>query len=185
MRALVTGGTGFIGRAILGRLERAVVLTRHPEGARASLGGGVTCFAWSPEAGPPPLEAFDGVDAVFHLAGEPVAGGRWTAARKKAILASRVEGTRSLLAALASLPRRPSVLVSASAVGYYGDRGDEILDETAGPGTGWLSEVCVSWEAEAARAERLGIRVVRTRIGIVLGRSGGALKRMLLPFISW
>jgi uncharacterized protein (TIGR01777 family) len=119
---------------------------------------------------------------VFNLAGDPVASGRWTAAKKARIRDSRVLGTRNLVAALAKLEQRPRVLVSASAVGYYGDRGDETLDEQSPPGSDFLAEVCAAWEREAAVARELGIRVVPIRIGVVLGRGGGALAKMLLPF---
>jgi uncharacterized protein len=182
MRALVTGATGFIGPRLLARLDHPVILTRHPERARASLGPGFDAFAWEPEAGPPPPEAFQGVEAVFHLAGEPVAAGRWTPERKQRIRESRVRGTRHLLATLESLRERPAVLVSASAVGYYGDRGEEILEESVPAGTGFLAEVCQAWEAEASRARSFGMRVATPRIGIVLDASGGALARMLPPF---
>jgi len=182
MRALVTGATGFIGRALVRELEAPVVLTRDLDRARRVLGPGVEAYRWDPRAGPPPAEALADVSQVFHLAGEPVAAGRWTHARKERILESRVRGTRSLVGALEALRQRPRVLVSASAVGYYGDRGEEILEETSPPGDGFLTEVTLAWEAEANRAATLGIRVVTPRIGIVLGLGGGALARMLLPF---
>jgi NAD dependent epimerase/dehydratase family enzyme len=117
MRALVTGATGFVGRRLLQSLQRPVVLSRDPERARAALGSGVEVFAWNPEAGPAPAEAFQDVDAVFHLAGEPIAGGRWTPERKARIVDSRVVGTRHLVQGLEGLSRPPAVLVSASAVG--------------------------------------------------------------------
>jgi hypothetical protein len=119
---------------------------------------------------------------VFNLAGEPVAEGRWTAERKRRIRDSRVLGTRNLVAGLAAQESRPRVLVSASAVGYYGDRDDEVLDETSSSGHGFLAEICVEWEREALAAERLGIRVVCVRTGIVLAPGGGALARMLTSF---
>lgn len=181
MRALVTGATGFIGRKLVAGLANPVVLSRSPDAARRTLGN-VDAFAWDAEAGPPPAEAFDGVDAVFHLAGEPVAAGRWTRQRKARILDSRVRGTRHLVQAMEALAHRPSVLVSASAVGYYGNRGDEALDEAASPGQGFLADVCGAWEAEAGRARALGIRVVPIRLGIVLGEDGGALGRLLPLF---
>jgi len=129
-------------------------------------------------------EVVAGAAGVVHLAGEPVFGGRLTAARRALILASRVESTRSLVHAIAALPapQRPRVLVSASAVGYYGSRGDQILDEDAAPGGGFLAEVCRAWEAEALAVARHGVRCVTLRIGIVLAREGGALPRMTLPF---
>jgi hypothetical protein len=159
-----------------------VALSRDPERARLVLGAGVEPFRWGPEAGPPPPEAFREVEAVFHLAGEPIAEGRWTAARKERLRESRVRGTRNLVAAMESLGERPRVLVSASAVGFYGDRGDEVLDESAPPGSDFLAALCRDWEAEAGRARALGIRVVTPRTGIVLDRTGGALARMLTPF---
>lgn len=181
MRALVTGATGFIGRHLVAQIAEPVVLSRDPSHAREVLGD-VEVHRWAPEAGPPPAEAFGGVEAVFHLAGEPVAQGRWTAAKKHRIRESRVAGTSRLVERLASLDRRPRVLVSASAVGYYGSRGDELLDEAAAAGDDFLAEVCRAWEAASAPARSLGLRVVNPRIGIVLGADGGALAKMLLPF---
>ena len=120
--------------------------------------------------------------AVVHLAGENIAAGRWTPARKAEIRRSRVDGTRNLCEVLARLPHPPKVLVSASAIGLYGDRGAEILTEESAAGTGFLAEVCREWEAAAAPAARVGIRVVNLRFGMVLSPTGGALKKMLLPF---
>ncbi len=181
MRALISGATGFIGESLFTELEAPAVLTRDPERARGRLPGAAV-FAWAPDSGPPPAAAFAGVDAVFHLAGEPVAAARWTADQKQRIRDSRVLATRNLVAGLAALPQRPRVLVSASAVGYYGDRGDAVLDETAPPGQGFLADVCAAWEHEAMQAEPLGVRVVCVRTGIVLAPGGGALQRMLTPF---
>jgi uncharacterized protein (TIGR01777 family) len=197
MSALLTGATGFLGPRLVQRLraagEAVSLLSRNPAQARARLGepgqpGSIEAHAWDPAAGPPPLESFTHggapVGQVIHLLGEPVAEGRWTADKKRRIHDSRVIGTRHLVSAIEALPAaaRPKVLVSASAVGYYGDRGDELLDEQAAPGSGFLPEVCVAWEREAERAAALGLRVVRVRIGIVLGEGGGALARMLTPF---
>jgi uncharacterized protein (TIGR01777 family) len=183
MRALVTGATGLVGRKLLSRLVRPVVLSRNAAEARARLGrDDVTVFAWDPLREPAPAEAFEDIDAVFHLAGESVAQGRWTADKKARIRDSRVVGTQNLVAAIRQLARSPRALVSASAVGYYGDRGDEILDETAVPGGDFLAEVSVAWEREAQAAADAGIRVVNPRIGIVLSRDGGALPMMLTPF---
>lgn len=181
MKTLVTGATGLIGRALVGRLESTVILSRDPEQATSSLPG-VEAHPWAPEAEPPPAKALQGVEVVFHLAGAPVAAGRWTAERKRRIRDSRVLGTRNLVAGLAAQASRPRVLVSASAVGYYGDRGDDELDERSAPGRGFLAEVCVEWEREALAAERLGLRVVCVRTGVVLASSGGALAKMLTPF---
>lgn len=181
MRTLVTGATGLIGRNLVKALESPVVLSRNPENAKRALNVSET-YAWEPEAGPPPAEALRGVDVVFHLAGDPVAEGRWTAGKKGRILSSRVLGTRNLVSRLESLEQKPRALISASAVGYYGARGDEVLDENSTAGNDFLAEVCKSWEAEATRAAGFGVRVVTPRIGVVLGPGGGALAKMLAPF---
>ena len=181
MRTLVTGATGFIGRHLLEEIEDAVVLTRDPERARG-LPRDPEVMAWSPRSGPPPPAAFAEVDVVFHLAGEPIAGGRWTAERKRRILESRREGTRALVDGIAAASPRPRVLVSSSAVGFYGDRGEERLTEASPAGTGFLAQVAVDWENESRRAESLGVRTVRVRTGVVLGTDGGMLARIQTPF---
>lgn len=184
MRALVTGATGFVGKRLLSKLNRPVVLSRNPRQAEKSLAGlDVSVFPWDPENQPAPAAAFAGIDAVFHLAGEPVAEGRWTAAKKVRMRESRVVGTRNLVQTLVQLPVKPKVLISASAVGYYGDRGDERLDEHSAPQDDFLAEICVAWERESLRATDCGTRVVNPRIGIVLGEGGGALAKMLPPFL--
>jgi uncharacterized protein len=183
MRALVTGATGFVGRKLLSRLERPVVLSRDRQRAERALRDfQVTVHQWDPIAEPAPAAAFEGVDTVFHLAGESVAEGRWTAAKKKRLHDSRVLGTRHLVGTLAQLADRPQVLVSASAIGYYGDRGDQMLRESESPGEGFLSDLCVAWEREAKAAEDSGLRVVNPRIGIVLSPDGGALAKLLPLF---
>jgi hypothetical protein len=187
MRAVVTGATGFIGTRLLEHLaaagwDRPVVLSRDPARASRSLQRfHPVAHHWDPTAGPPPAETFDGATAVFHLAGESVANGRWTKARKRRIRDSRVTGTRNLVAGLERLAARPAVLVSGSAVGFYGPRGDETLTESASPGHDFLAEVCVAWEQAALEARSLGIRVALSRTGVALG-NGGALAKMLLPF---
>jgi uncharacterized protein (TIGR01777 family) len=179
VRIAVTGATGFIGRALCRELgERGhniVAMTRDTERARRLLPDvGVVAWDGSPEVLPE-------VDAVVHLAGERVAG-RWSTAKKAGLRESRIGRTRQLVEAMARAPRRADVLVSASAVGYYGDRGEATLTERSGPGQDFLSQLCEEWETEAQRAEMLGIRVVRLRFGVVLGRTGGALAGMLPLF---
>ena len=178
MKIILTGATGFIGRRLAAHLARQgheiACLSRRA----ASRPG---WYAWDPESGPPPQEALLGAGAVMHLAGEPVAQ-RWSADVKRRIRSSRVQGTRSLLRALGALPVRPGVLVCASAIGYYGSRGDEILPESAAPGCGFLSEVCIEWERAAQAATELGLRAVSLRIGVVLDPGGGALAQMLPLF---
>jgi uncharacterized protein (TIGR01777 family) len=183
MKALVTGATGFVGPRLLRLLDRPVVVTRDPERARRALGHlAGTIVRWDPAEGPPPPEAFEGIDVVYHLAGESVSAGRWTAAQKARIRDSRVIGTRHLVLGMAQAARRPAVFVSASAVGFYGNRGDEELTESASPADDFLGRVCVEWEQEALAASGLGVRVVTARTGIVLGAGGGALAKMLTPF---
>jgi len=146
-----------------------VVLSRRAPAATGM--AGVRAFQWEPSADTPPTEAWDGVDAVIHLAGEPVAL-RWTEEQKRRIRDSRVKGARNLVAGMRADPCPPKILVSASAVGFYGDRGDETLNESSHPGSGFLSQVCLDWEAEAARARDLGARVALVRIGVALSPSG-------------
>jgi uncharacterized protein (TIGR01777 family) len=182
MHVTITGGTGLIGRALARRLlelGHRVRLTgrRQP----SDLEPAVSFTAWDASSGPPPAEAVESADAIVHLAGESVAQ-RWTAEAKARIRASRIEGTQRLVQALAVATRRPATLVSASAIGIYGDRGDEWLDESSSPGEGFLAELARDWEQAAAGARALGVRVVLVRIGIVLDARGGALRRMLTPF---
>ncbi|MBL8606319.1 MAG: TIGR01777 family oxidoreductase [Myxococcales bacterium] len=177
MKAVVTGATGLIGRALASRLVAPVALVRDPsrapEGARA--------VRWDTSA-PAPSPALEGADVVFHLAGDPVAGGRWSPEKKARIRASRVAGTRSIVRAIEASAERPRALVCASAVGFYGSRGDDELTERDPAGAGFLADVCREWEAEALQAEALGVRVVLARFGVVLSPDGGALSAMLPPF---
>lgn len=183
-RVLVTGATGLLGAALVARLRgrgaTVTALARDPARALAAVPGLARAWPWRAEA-PVPPEALSEVDAVVHLAGEPVVG-RWTAAKRRAIRDTRVDGTRRLVDALAASPRRPATLVAASAIGLYGERGDEVLTEASPPGAGFLADVCRAWEGEAARARDLGVRVVHLRIGLVLDPAGGALGAMLAPF---
>jgi len=181
MRTLVTGATGFLGRAICSHLESPVILSRDPVAAQRTLPR-ATAHAWDGEQGAPHPAAFEGIEAVIHLAGEPVAEGRWTVEKKRRIRDSRRDGTRRLVEGLARLSSPPKVLVCASAVGYFGEGGEVELDESSPPGTDFLAQVCVEWEQAAMAAKSLGLRVVCVRIGVVLGREGGALARMLTPF---
>lgn len=185
MKILVTGATGFIGRqAVLYLRDQGheiVVLTRDAQKSRVRLPIACPVFIWEIGDQPPPSEAFAGVDAVVHLAGENIIN-RWTSSRKKEIIKSRVESTRQLVAAMQKLAHKPKVFVCASAIGFYGDRGDQLLDESAEPGEGFLADLCRQWEEAARQAEESGIRVVSLRIGVVLGHDGGALQPMLPPF---
>ena len=187
MRVAVTGATGTIGRAAVAALrergDEVVALSRNAERARGQLGTGVEVVSWpDPAAGEPPAEALSGCDAVLNLLGDPV-DQRWTAAARRRIRDSRVLGTRNLVRALGALDPRPRALVSQSASGYYGARGEEPVDESEPPATGdFLASVVVEWEREARGAERLGLRVALARTGVVLSRRGGALARMLTPF---
>ena len=183
MKALVTGATGFVGPRLLRLLNKPVVVSRDPVRAHKTIGHLVDRIVrWDPLQGPPPAEAFAGINTVFHLAGESVAEGRWTALQKSKIRDSRVVGTRHLVQGIAQANQKPEVLISASAVGYYGNRGDEELTETASPADDFLGRICVEWEREAMAAEKIGVRVVTARTGIVLGAHGGALGKMLTPF---
>ncbi len=182
MKVAVTGATGLVGSALvpflLGGGHEVVSLRR----VSANRGADGDAPSWDPETGALSAGVLDGLDAVVHLAGENIAGGRWTVARKAGIRDSRVDGTRRLAQALAASPRPPQTLIVASAIGFYGDRGDEELDESSPLGDGFLPEVCQAWEAAAAPAREAGIRVVHLRIGIVLTAAGGALGQMLFPF---
>jgi len=177
MDVLVSGGKGFIGLALIPELEagghRVKRLTRKPRSGED--------IRWDPDAGK--IEGdLAGFDAVVHLAGESIAEGRWTSEKKRRILESRKKGTRLLAEKIAELPEPPSVMVSASATGYYGDRGNELLTEESEPGTLFLSEVCQEWEAAAEAAREAGVRVVHPRFGIVLSTEGGALGTTLPIF---
>jgi uncharacterized protein (TIGR01777 family) len=180
MKILVSGSHGLIGTALIKSLTKdsheivRLVRREHTFGSPD--------IEWSPNQGRLDSEHLEGLDVVVHLAGENIAEGRWTSEKKRAILESRVKGTTLLSDALARLSRPPSLFLTASAIGYYGDRGDELLTEKSAPGNGFLPEVCIAWEQATRSAAEKGIRTVNTRFGIVLDEAGGALAKMLTPF---
>jgi hypothetical protein len=192
MKILISGSTGLVGSALVPRLlaggHLVVRLVRpRPAGPQPATGrepavAREPVVSWDPADGTIDAAALEGLDAVVHLAGESVVAGRWNEARKARIRGSRVDGTRLLSAALARLSRRPQVLVSASAIGYYGSRGEDVLREDSAPGTDFLSRVCREWEEATAPAAASGIRVVQARFGFILSPAGGGLKQMLPPF---
>ncbi|MFS8815726.1 TIGR01777 family oxidoreductase [Synechococcus sp. R60.4] len=189
MRIAITGGSGFIGRRLVARLlergDEVLVLSRRPEQARRVLGASpnLKLLEYDPYQPQAWASALEGYEAIVNLAGEPLASSRWTEAKKREIRRSRVETTQALVQALASLGQKPQVMISSSAVGYYGPRPEgEPLTEADPPGQGFLAEVCQAWEAAARPAEELGIRLAILRTGIVLGPDGGALGQMLAPF---
>jgi hypothetical protein len=181
MTALITGGTGFIGRQLARRLSNPIIAGRSKEKIRAVFGGDTEAREWDQEKGIEP-SFLKGVDTVFHLAGESVFDGRWDDAKKRQIRNSRVESTRKLVEAIGKAEQKPKTLICGSAVGIYGPRGEEKLSEQSAPGNDFLARVCIDWEKEALKAEEYGVRVVNIRTGVVLGNEGGAFAKMLLPF---
>lgn len=180
MRVLVSGATGFIGTQLVrflatkeGEVVR-LVRRESPSGSRE--------IPWNPETGSLEASRLEGFDVVVHLAGEPIAAGRWTPEKKRRIQESRVQGTRLLSQALSQLSKPPQLLICASAIGFYGDRGDELLNENSPAGKGFLPEVAQGWEGATEIASQKGIRVLNLRLGIVLWPTGGAIKMMLPPF---
>jgi uncharacterized protein len=179
MRILVSGSHGLVGRALIDSLtgdgHEICRLVRDRVGGSSEI-------EWHPNKGRIDPQRLEGLDAVIHLAGESIASGRWSAEKKKKIRASRVVGTQLLSGSLAQLSRPPEVLVCASAIGYYGNRGDEVLTEQSSPGNDFLSQVCVEWEEASQAAAEKGIRTITARFGIILAKEGGALAKMLPPF---
>jgi len=179
MRILVAGASGLVGSALVPALRQqgheVVALVRRPVRRDDEI-------AWNPPAGGLEPAVLANVDAIVNLAGENIAAGRWSEMRKETLRRSRLDSTRTLVRAMARAVPRPRVFVNASAVGFYGDRGDEVLTEGSSAGRGFLPELCAAWEAEARPAEALGARVVRLRLGVVLTREGGALARLLPLF---
>jgi uncharacterized protein (TIGR01777 family) len=185
MKILITGSTGLVGTALTQDLQRTghtVCRLIRPNTSTQTIGISQGFDVnWNPATGELGGAAV-GADAVINLAGASIADGRWTPQRKQLLRSSRVDTTRALVQALAKMSARPRVLVSASATGYYGNRGDETLTEASQPGNDFLSEIAKEWESEALKAEALGIRVVRARFGVILSKHGGALPQMLRPF---
>ena len=179
MKVLVTGSHGLVGTALVESLT-----AKNHQTARLvrSSSPSTTDITWNPDTGTIDKEKLEGFDVIFHLAGESIASGRWTNEKKRKIRESRVKGTQLLAKTLAQLSRRPSTLISASAIGYYGNRGDELLTEKSRAGNEFLSDVCVEWESATAPASEARIRVVLARFGIILDKNGGALAKMLTPF---
>ena len=176
-KVLLTGASGLIGSALLPALQSSGYdVSRLVRGSASGKGN----IAWDPSR-PLPPQSVSGFDAVVHLAGESIVG-RWTDAKKRRVRESRVQGTRNLAEAIAAAPQAPRVFLSASAIGYYGDRGEETLREESAPGSGFLPGVCRDWEAATKPATKVGIRTAQMRFGVVLSASGGALKKMLPPF---
>ncbi len=180
MNIVVSGATGFIGSALVPHLESEGHQVTRLVRRRPRPGSGE--IFWDPARGEVDTAGLQGTEGAVHLAGESLSRGRWTRRKKGRIIDSRSRGTRLLATTLAGLTPLPKVLVSPSAIGYYGDRGEEELTEESAPGEGFLAEVCRAWEEAAAPAEEAGIRLVHPRFGLVLGRGGGALQQMLLPF---
>ena len=184
MKVIVTGSTGLVGRALVRSLlsdgQEVTRLVRG--GAQEFRAPGTKAVQWEPEKGAVNAAELEGHDAAVHLAGDPIAEGRWDDEKKRRIRESRVKGTRLLAETLAGLNEKPRVLVSASATGFYGDRGDEVLHEESASGEDFLSEVCREWEKATLAASQAGIRVVHLRIGFVLSAEGGGLPKMLTPF---
>lgn len=188
MRVVVGGATGFIGsalvRALLERGDQVVVLAINPSRAHREFGGTVEVWQWQPPTIGPWADAVDGADAIVNMAGYPVAEPTkpWTADRRALILKSRIDSTRALVETVQSVKRKPSVFVNQSAIGYYGSRGDRLLTEASPAGDDFLADVVSQWEAAARPVEKFGVRLVILRTGIVLGRGGGLVKQLELPF---
>jgi uncharacterized protein (TIGR01777 family) len=185
-RVVVTGATGLIGKELCRKLiekgYQVVVFTRRPDAARRAVPGAAEYVAWTPSDSGPWASSIDGAWGVVNLAGASIAGQRWSEQRKRELRDSRVVGTRGIVAAIKAASRRPGVLVNASAIGYYGPRDDQPLDETAAPGHDFLAELVQQWEAEALQAGAAGVRTVLVRNGIVLDKREGALAQLMLPF---
>lgn len=185
MTTLVTGGTGFVGEHLLRQLSDVCITTRSPDSARDRFGESVKhVIPWDPASERLQLKGLPGINAVINLMGEPIAKGRWTPAKKERIRQSRVEGTQKLVDGLIESDNLPSVFVSASAIGIYGNQGDSIISEGSPHGTGFLTDVCEQWESATTKLVKRNVRVVHLRIGIVLGPEDGALEKLVPIFKS-
>ena len=193
MNILMTGATGLVGTALVKKVtaegQTVYRLSRVESPKSSAKAPGVFDLRWNPSSGgiggsggSSSLQVPASVDAVINLAGAPVVGGRWTNERKALLRSSRVDTTRGLVGAIAKMEKKPRVLISASAIGYYGNRGEELVTENSAPGTDFLAELAKEWENEAVKAEKFGVRVVLLRFGIILAKQGGALPQMMLPF---
>jgi uncharacterized protein (TIGR01777 family) len=177
-KVLIAGASGLVGSALVSKLKAEGAEVTPLVRAAAKSGE----IEWHPDRGSIDAPALEGFDAVINLAGDGIANGRWTEEKKRRILDSRVNGTRLLSETMASLSRKPKTFINASAIGFYGSRGDELLDEDSGPGEGFLASVCRQWESATAPAEQAGIPVVKLRLGVILTKDGGIMGSMLRPF---
>ncbi len=186
MHIVVSGGTGFIGKPLLQSLSdnnyHTILLTRHPHSSKPHLLKNIMLEKWDAEKDGPWAQSIDGAQAVINLTGEPIAAKRWTAHQKRILLTSRIHSTKAIVQAIAKAKNKPSVLINASAVGFYGNVPEGDVTESNHAGDGFLAEVCAAWEKEALKASEYGVRVVLLRIGIVMEMGGGALEKMLPPF---
>jgi uncharacterized protein (TIGR01777 family) len=186
MRIVLTGGTGFIGRTLTNCLSHAghsvVLLTRNPESAKNRTDACIQAELWDGKTAGPWQKHFEQTDAVINLAGESIVAKRWTPAQKERIVNSRIEATKAMVEAIAAARNKPSILINASAIGYYGNVEEDDVKESHPRGTGFLADTCERWEREADQARKFGVRVVLARIGVVLEKDGGALQRMMIPF---
>ncbi len=178
MKVVIAGASGLVGSVLVKKLNAEGVEVARL--VRKTAGSGE--IEWQPDRGTIDASALEGCDAIINLAGDGIANGRWTEEKKRRILDSRVNGTRLLSETMANLSRKPATFINASAIGFYGSRGDELVDEDSRPGEGFLAKVCREWEAATAPAERAGIRVIKLRLGVILTKQGGIMGSMLMPF---